>query len=210
MRLAAGCIVVLRMCIGKAGARIIFRWGDNEYILERKISAGHERSSLLANQIIQIGTAQIHITPYYMATLACDILGAAQTGSSNSKRPWFKYLLYCIAIELALKAILLNNNNAPDRKKLNKAIGHDLVALRTEAAPRLPDDFFDDAEVQAIESISPFFASKSIEYISGSLLAQMMTGGKDLPEITDLEAVAEKVLDYVKEQKHFIGSDTTT
>ena len=164
----------------------------------------------MADQIIQPKTVQGDMTPFYMATLAYDIFGVVQVGSSNSKRPWFKYLLYCIAIELALKSILLNNNNTPDRKKLNKAIGHDLVALRTEAAQRLPDDFFDDAEVQTIKRISPFFASKSLEYVSGSLLEQMMTGGKDLPEITDLEAVAKKVLDYVEEQKHFIGSDTTT
>ena len=164
----------------------------------------------MADQIIQPETAQFDMTPFYMAKLACDIFGAAQAGSRNSKRPWFKYLLYCIAIELALKAILLNNNNTPDRKIRNKAIGHDLVALRTEADQRLPDDFFDGAEVRTIERISLFFASKSLEYISGSLLEQMMTGGKDLPEITDLEAVTKKVLDYVEEQKHFIGSDTTT
>jgi len=164
----------------------------------------------LANQIIQVGTAQIDMTPFYMAKLACDIFDAAQVGGRNSKRPWFKYLLYCIAIELALKAILLNNNNTSGQKKQNKTIGHNLVTLQAEAAQRLPNGFFSDAEVHTIKSISPFFKSKSLEYVSGSLLEQMMTGGKDLPEITDLEAVAKKVLGCVEEQKHFINSNTTT
>jgi len=162
----------------------------------------------MANPIIQMETGQMDMTPYYMATLACDIFGAAKAGSSISDRRWFKYLLYSIAIELGLKATLLNNNNTADQKKKNKDLGHNLTALRREAAQRLPDDFFDGAEVQAIDSISPFFRTKSLEYVSGSLLGQMMAGGKDLPKITDLEAVAQKVVDYLEREKHFIHSAT--
>ncbi len=81
----------------------------------------------MADHTIQVGTARFDMTPYYMGMLACDIFRAAQTSSSDSRRPWYKYFLYCVAIEIGLKATLLNNNNTHDQKQKNKAIGHDLT-----------------------------------------------------------------------------------
>lgn len=168
----------------------------------------------MANTVIQVETGNIDVTPYYMAKLAHDVFFAAnsyspvETKSRSQRNSWYKYFLYCVSIEIALKAVLLNNNNTLKRKKKNKKIGHNLSKLRAAVSDSLPVGFFDSVEVEAIDKAAPFFRSKALEYLSSELLMQMVTGGKDLPDIEILERAANKVVGFLERKDYFIRSDT--
>ena len=58
---------------------------------------------------VSVPTTQWDITPYYMATTACDLFHAARVANDKVKHDWHKYFMYCVGIELGLKAVLLNN-----------------------------------------------------------------------------------------------------
>ena len=65
---------------------------------------------------VSVPTTQWDITPYYMATTACDLFHAARVANDKVKHDWHKYFMYCVVIELVLKAALLNNNNTMEQK----------------------------------------------------------------------------------------------
>jgi hypothetical protein len=159
--------------------------------------------------MLTVPAVQIDFTPYYMATIACDIFHAAKIDNKEYQHTWYKYFLYCVSIELGLKATLLNNNNTSDRKDLNIKIRHDLIWLRKEVTEQLVATLFDASDEKVIDQISPFFRSKSLEYVSGELLQAIISGGKGLPSIVDLEATANKVIEYLKTHRHFVNSDTS-
>jgi hypothetical protein len=144
-----------------------------------------------------------------MATLAHDIFCATKSPDTGARHDWHKYFLYCVTIELGLKAALLNNNNTAERKKGNKnKIGHNIKLLRNEAAALLPADFFNSADEAAIDQISEFFSDKGLEYVTVEFLVAVVSRGKGIPPIDDLEAAAGKVAEYMEESRFFRSSDT--
>ncbi|MXQ08037.1 hypothetical protein GQ651_09295 [Alphaproteobacteria bacterium GH1-50] len=148
-------------------------------------------------------------TPYHMARLAYDIFQSAKSFDSGKERKLYRYFLYSVAIELVLKALLLNNNNTQARKDENQRIRHDLSKLSRSAQPQLPDGFLTADDIRAIDDVSPFFSGKALEYPSGEMIKELLTGARNLPSIQSLEAVAEKLVDHASHDNFFSGSDTT-
>ena len=155
-------------------------------------------------------TTQWDITPYYMATTACDLFHVARGASDKVKHDWHKYFMYCVVIELGLKAVLLNNNNTKEQKTENqKKIGHDLTILLNAAMDKLPTKFFNDQEKKAVNKISPLFRDKALEYLEIDMLVALLSGGRNIPPIADLDKAAGKVAAHLEANKHFRASQTT-
>ncbi len=120
------------------------------------------------------------MTPYYMARLADDLYEMAAPFVGSNNLPFARIFVFCNSIEIGLKAHLLNNNNTLERVSANKHnIGHNLELLADEAGPLLSKKF-SSAERSAIAKANRFFSGqKALQYLSGNLIAEMMTGRKN-------------------------------
>jgi len=95
------------------------------------------------------------------------------------------YYLYCHAIELVLKSLIIfQGNNEKDLRN----IGHDLIkAWKVSSADTVISLQSEIGEiVQTIEMINPYYSSKEFEYI--------VTGGKTYPELTHMHNVAQNLI----------------
>ena len=158
--------------------------------------------------VVAASPGSIDFTPYYMATIACDLFHVTRLKSDNLKHEWYKYLLLCISIEAGLKAIILNNNNSIARKNKNKKMGHDIMSAVNSARRKLPDDFFTKQEEVAMRRISKFLPGNDLRYCSVDLIYEMVSGAKGIPHVSELETAAEKIVKYLEASNHLRASQT--
>ena len=152
--------------------------------------------------------AQFDLTVYYTAKMASDLFHSAEAYPGTGILPWHRLLLYCMTIELALKASLLNNNNTRQQRHANKALSHRLADIVEAAKDSVPPNLLTDQHLQAISKVSVFFHRKDLEYASIELSEQMVTGRKKLPDIESLRSAALALVDFVEENRHFVDSST--
>lgn len=121
--------------------------------------------------------------------------------------PLVNYLLYCLSIELGLKAAILRVDNSKKRKSdLKYKIGHDLQKLLNDFEKcSLGEGVLNRADRTALEAINPYYKKKGLEFISGELQVALLKGMSDFPALSALRLTALKVDELLEANKFFIN-----
>ena len=104
----------------------------------------------------------------------------------NSPVPYF--LLYR-SLELFLKAIHLREKS---HRKVRSEYGHDLVGSYNN----LPESYkcLSDDQFAVLVRCNEFYSKKGFEYLTPEFLVETYSGFYNIPELTKLEQIVEKVL----------------
>jgi hypothetical protein len=144
------------------------------------------------------------IQPYSLARSAHHLFAMARQYTDEKDSSLTRQYLYCVAIELGMKAALLNkDSSAASRSIIKKQIRHDLARLIETFRSAYDLDLFDGDDLTAIAKINPYFEYKDLEYFEASIVDQMATGRRDLPTLEALEAASGKVDAFLAERKFF-------
>ncbi|MFZ2886268.1 MAG: hypothetical protein WA021_00435, partial [Minisyncoccia bacterium] len=105
---------------------------------------------------------------YGMAKMSHGIFLASENYRATDV-PLVNYLLYCLSVELGLKASILRLDNSKANKKILKEhTGHDLVKMHSEFDLEYPS-VLDDADGEALKAINPFYKNKGLEFMTAEL-----------------------------------------
>ena len=139
--------------------------------------------------------------PFAMARKSHHLFRMARGYADQPDARLARLYLYCVSIELGLKAALLDHDSTkgPDLR----AISHDLVQLMDQFKNTFGFDLFGTDDVTAIKKINPYFKGKDLEYVEPAVVTSLMKGSKDMPLPTELEAAVEKVDTYLGDKGYF-------
>ena len=152
---------------------------------------------------VSVGSVHINFTPYALARLSNAIYNT--TLHYDDDAPIGEYLLWCISIELGLKAAILSKNNSKSRQKKNKnEIGHDLIKAGEAFHVKFGYKLFDKKDIQALNQINPYFKNKSMEYFEIETIVALMKGLSTFPDLNNIKTVATKVNKFLSENKYFV------
>ena len=164
----------------------------------------------MSNTTINITPAVAVITPYAHGLMADNSHKASVNfDSGSSTKPLLNYYLYCVAVELSFKAAILSKDCTDENKKVLKNIGHNLLKALDKCEESFDLSFLDQSDREVIEKINPFFKNKALEYFTGEMMLSMLTGHKDLPKITDMKRVSEKINKFLNDNELFKDGSTS-
>lgn len=149
----------------------------------------------------------INITPYAMARISERIHLASERTLDNDNFIVPNYYLYCLAIELALKAAILSKDNSPPKKEqIWKSIGHDLGLAHTEYVTSVGSDPLTVEEVAYLCQITPFYKNKGgMKYFPLEMLVQALTAYKDIPPLNHIQEISRKLNAVVASNDYYIN-----
>lgn len=128
-----------------------------------------------------------------------DFLNAAILCEKNKTERFIPvlYFLYCKGIEVSGKAFLLSKGKKRDYIK--KDLGHNIIELIKNLKEEGIDEFVNikQKETRAIEEIYKYYRAdnKGLEYANQDIITEFFTSGKDLPTLSVLKGLAEKLVD---------------
>lgn len=162
----------------------------------------------MSRHIATVSTINLDLNPFANAITSHEFFQCSEHYSSKNVFT-FNLLLYCISIELGLKAAILSKNSSHKMKfYLKKQIRHNLIKLYQEFCQQFKNlNLFNQNDIKVIQKINTFYINKSLEYHdSYSLIGILMTGGKGLPSHTEMQSVAKKVDNLIKNYSFFKNS----
>lgn len=165
---------------------------------------GKEQCYLALN--MRLMGVETNFVSYGMAKVSHNIFLSSENHRAVDV-PLVNYLLYCLSIELGLKASILRLDNSKKRKDyLKYKIGHDLQKLLKDFEKcSLGRDVLDEADRIALGQINPYYKNKGLEFITSELQVALLKGMSDFPNLGVLRLTAVKVDDLLKSNEFYIN-----
>lgn len=164
----------------------------------------------MTDTVIQIPPTIAVLTPLALAKMSNHFHVASEKhDTGDEKISLFRYYLFCVAIELGLKAAILSVDCTDEKKELNKKIGHDLLRAIEVCKEGFDLSFLDAEEVESIGAINNYFKGKDLEYFTLDMLISCLKGYKDLPSIESIESASTKINSFIHAQNMFIDAKTS-
>ena len=164
---------------------------------------------MVSTQVIKVTPALAVMTPMALATFSHDMFNMCSGYASDTKAFISKPYLYCVSIELGLKAAILAVDCNDESKKLIKSLGHNLISTYNCFKEHYETDLFDNSDITTIEMINPYFRKKGLEYFTPEVLMAMMRGFKDLPSLKLLHQAAAKVDAFTQKNDLFVEANSS-
>lgn len=149
------------------------------------------------------------LTPLALAKSAHHMFCMAKNYAAEGDAFLMRQYLFCVAIELGLKAAILGEDCTPDQKKALKDIGHDLLRLSAEFTATFGSSLFDQADMAALALINDHFRQKGLEYFTMPVLKSTLHGRQGMPTLEAMQTVAGKVDAYLAERDFIVDGKST-
>ena len=143
-----------------------------------------------------------------MALVSQDLFKMSHGYEEGEKFCLAKYYLYCASIEIGLKAAILAVDCTEAKKKHIFSLRHDLCKVRA-SFETVYSSIWNNADIEAVEKINPFFKKKGLEYFTPDVRAAAVHGYSEFPEIGHMAAAAQKVNALLVTHKLFIEAKTS-
>ncbi len=168
----------------------------------------------------EVSAASWNPEPYALAKHARDYLDAAHTlrlkkENENKEEQYFSpvpYHLYCLGIELALKALYINKNPGDLPKLKSPDFGHNLIKNLEAAEKALEKNLANTKEREILSQLGNYYGHdgkkvlKAFEYFSGlNIKVSMMKAYTDLPSLSELDLYSKKLLQELEQIKFNIN-----
>ena len=147
---------------------------------------------------IEVPTGHYFITPLMLQKYAADFLAAAQSVKERSRYTPVRYYLVCHAIELALKALLrARGSSDKDIRNLSHDLNDCLVRARANGLDSLV--LFTSIEQAELRKANVYYVKKGFEYFTPPMLGQLVNGFKDVPDLSILLDLANRLIEGVRQ-----------
>lgn len=158
--------------------------------------------------VVKAEPGSVVLTPYVMARTANDMFQMADAFPTGAEVPLAKYYVFCASIEIGMKAAILGNDCTSENKKLIKSFGHNLCEVH-DTFKQIYGSPWDKTERQAIAVINPYFKKKGLEYFTIDVLAALVNGFSEVPDIQLIRVAAHKVNLFLHSQEFFFDATTS-
>jgi hypothetical protein len=158
--------------------------------------------------VVEIEPVAAVVTPYGMAKTSHDMFLMADAHPVEESVPLAQYYVFCASIEIGLKAAILGNDCTSGNKKAIKGFRHDLCKVH-EAFKKTYASPWDEDDLKSISAINPYFSKKGLEYFTMDVIAALLKGFKEIPDINSIREAARKVNDFLKSKNFFIDATTS-
>lgn len=156
--------------------------------------------------VVQVEPAALIISPYALAKSAEHFFEMATAYSANGSARAARLYIYCVAIELGLKAgIRAKDWSKENRERVRRKIGHNL----TEAARECEEIYgvlLSEEARATIDEINPYFKRKELEYFEPAMMELMLRGYSGLPSFEAMRDAASEVISFLRNQEFFINT----
>lgn len=149
------------------------------------------------------------ITPYALARFSHNFFKMTTEHITESDSFLPHLYLYCVSIELGLKAAILAEDCTEKSKGYIKELGHDLLKVRDRFEEIYGTDWLNTENITVLKQINPYFKSKGLEYFTIEVLGIALKGFKQLPKVEQLQACAEKINNFLEQNNYFINGKTS-
>jgi hypothetical protein len=143
---------------------------------------------VVPDQIIQVGTAPVNLSPDLFHEYARQYLDCERCFQTDARYSPVPYFLLCRAIELELKARHLESKS---RREVKNQYGHNLKKAYDELSKS--DQVLNVDEYRELVRASDIYdvPNKGFEYVS---VKDAVTGLRDFPELAILRQIARKMI----------------
>lgn len=163
----------------------------------------------MADHVLNAEPVMAVLTPYAMARSAHHLFQMARAYNAKADATPIRLYVFCVSIEIGMKAAILGEDCTEVNKQLIKGIGHDLVKLNAQFETTFQNKLLDEDDIDALTKINPYFRDKGLEYFTTPMLVSTLKGRSDFPETNAIEAVARKVQEFLETRDFFIEGKTT-
>lgn len=154
------------------------------------------------NYKVELKTKKLNLTPYALYKISRAFYKAAKNYDSNE---YFlvNLFFYGASIEIGLKSAILSINNSDERKNfVHYKIGHDL----NKCVEEFNKSYKDQEIITAIDEIyisklNKYYKEKGLEYCTGDVILALANGGKDFPEMINIEKISDKITSFLDSKK---------
>ena len=160
--------------------------------------------------VIRIEPAMAVMTPLALASFSHHIFNMCSDYGTENKGFLAQSYLFCVSIELGLKAAIVAIDCNDESKKLIKSLGHDLIAVHDCFKKHYQKQIFDQSDFDVLESVNAHYHRKGMEYFSPQVMLSMMRAYKDFSSLEELHQTAAKLNGFLNENELFVEANTTT
>ena len=150
--------------------------------------------------VMSVVPANINITSYALAKLSESFYTVSKTYEVEEFFV-FKFLLYCISIELGLKSAILSRDNSVEKKKelANKnLVGHNLLKVISIFEQMFNgQDIIGLEDKKSVAKINKYYEKKGLEYFTSDVIFSAGNGFQDFPELSAIENTSKKIVDFL-------------
>lgn len=145
-----------------------------------------------ANQVINVPTLHVQLTPLAFHQLARRYRDTARSSQLPTELSPVPYRLYCRSLELSFKAFLLLNGVSKEELK-RKPLGHNLhqILARAEALALSTILAMSGQERHEVAKENAYYVDKDFEYAN---VVRAVDGYRDLPDLAVLDGLVERLL----------------
>lgn len=151
---------------------------------------------------------QFEFRPFAIAKTSDGIFRLLDGNTEQDIPKTLLFLLYSTSIELGLKAAILSKDNSQGKQKyLALEIGHDLEKTYEDFLVVFQgQEILDQNDLKAVRKINPYFRKKGLEFFSSDsgIIIELMKGMRNLPSLSDIEEVAQKINIFISDKNLFI------
>ena len=144
------------------------------------------------HQVITPGPLRVNLSPLGFHYYASHFLAAARSAPPARGFSPVGYYLYCRALELVLKAFLLERGVAKSELK-KKALGHDLLRVLAKADKLGLAALVEvtASEREELRKANDYYVDKEFEYFG---LISAVTGYSGLPDLAVMDQLAQRLV----------------
>lgn len=155
----------------------------------------HVPSSNQDDVVIRPKSIKVNLTPYAQAQFVRDLDHAIESINTEERFSAAKFFLICLSIELSIKSCLLaaGLSNEDCRR-----LGHNLDELSKTFKEKVDGELLTNDDTDNLSKAVLFYDrdgahSKGVVYFENNMKEQALKGYKDLPEISSLVVVKDKL-----------------
>lgn len=143
---------------------------------------------------IEVPSLEVTITPLAMIRFASDITVGADAIVANEGVSLARYYLFCLAIELALKAGILARQSSYSAKDAS----HDLVILAEDFTSIVDANLVNAEDKKLLIALNAYYykdrgSVKALVYFEAIMKEQALKGYRNLPSIERVEIFNTKL-----------------
>lgn len=153
------------------------------------------------DQKISVGTLKISFTPFALRKISEGFYKAAENYDSERDTFLVNLFLYGASIEIGLKSAILNKDNSDTKKRMVRyRIGHDLKKCIREFNKLYENqNIITNDDMIFISKLNKYYKNKGLEYCTGDIIFALANGGKDFPELSKIEEINTKIIDFMRQ-----------
>ena len=158
----------------------------------------------MTNIVIRPKPGAVKLTPHLLAKTSDRLHAASQSFIDGDQFQVPNYFLFCASIEIGFKAAILFADCTERTGARLKTIGHDLLKVHAAYSSAF-QALLTVSELATIAQINSRYRNKGLEYFSDDMLFLAMRGFKDMPQLSEIEAISIKVNSMLRQNNFFVG-----